>query len=95
MEVAPLIRLVFCIFDKAKLPGYMSVTYHIKIKKEYAASVIEDLQKMDAVELIKETIDEIVPDWHITEVQQRIEKYKDNPGLLIDEAEVFKMLDAE
>jgi len=73
----------------------MSVTYHIKIKKQYAASLIEDLQKMDAVELIKETTDEIVPDWHVTEVRQRIEKYKDNPGLLIDEDEVFKMLDAD
>lgn len=73
----------------------MSVTYHIRIKKEYAVSLIEDLQKMEAIDVIKETEDEIVPDWHIAEVQQRIEKYKDNPGLLIDEDEVFKMLDAD
>lgn len=73
----------------------MSVTYHIKIKKEYAASLIEDLQKMDAVEFIKETVEEIVPDWHIVEVQQRIERYKDSPDLLIDEDDVFKMLDAD
>lgn len=72
----------------------MSVTYHIKIKKEYAASLIEDLQKMDAVELIKETEEEIVQDWQITEVQQRIEKYRNSPDLLIDEDDVFKMLDA-
>jgi hypothetical protein len=73
----------------------MSVTYHIKIKKDYAASPIEELQKADAIDLIKETSNEIVPDWQISEVQQRIKKYKDSPDLLIPEEEVFKMLDAE
>jgi len=73
----------------------MSITYHIRIKKEYAASLIEDLQKMDAVEIIKETDEEIVQDWQKTEVERRIEKYRSNPELLIDENEVFKMLDAE
>lgn len=73
----------------------MSVTYHIKVKKAFATSVIEDLQKSGAIELIKETEEEIVQDWHISEVQQRIEKYRDRSDLLIDENEVFKMLDAE
>ena len=73
----------------------MSVTYHIRIKKEYAASLIEDLQKMDAVEIIKETDEEIVQDWQKTEVERRIEKYRSNPELLIDEEAVFKMLDAD
>ncbi|MEO6283097.1 MAG: hypothetical protein ABIN80_04030 [Dyadobacter sp.] len=74
---------------------HMSVTYHIRIKKDYAASLIEDLQKMDAVELIKESDDEIVPAWQKEEVNQRIKKYRDQPDLLIDEDPVFKMLDAE
>jgi cell fate (sporulation/competence/biofilm development) regulator YmcA (YheA/YmcA/DUF963 family) len=73
----------------------MSVTYHIKIKKDYAASLIEDLQKMDAIDLIKETEEEVVQDWQITTVQQRIEKYQNRPDLLVDEDDVFKMLDAE
>lgn len=73
----------------------MSVTYHIRIKKEYAASLIEDLQKMDAVEIIKETDEGIVQDWQKTEVEQRIETYRNNPELLIDEEAVFKMLDAD
>ncbi|MBO9616797.1 MAG: hypothetical protein J7619_29190 [Dyadobacter sp.] len=73
----------------------MSVTYHIKIKKDYAASLIEELRKADAIDLIKETDSEIVPDWHVVEVQQRINKYKDAPELLINEDDVFKMLDAE
>jgi len=73
----------------------MSVTYHIKIKKEYAASLIEDLEKQGAVELIKETDEEIVLDSHMIEVQHRIDTYRDRPDLLIDEDEVLKMLDAE
>ena len=32
----------------------MAATYHIRIKKDYAIAVIEDLLKMDAVELIPE-----------------------------------------
>ncbi len=34
------------------------VTYHIKIKKEYASSVIEDLQQVDAIEIVEE-----IPEW--------------------------------
>ena len=33
---------------------FMPATYHIRIKKEYAAAIIEDLQKKDAVELVPE-----------------------------------------
>ncbi|WAC10201.1 hypothetical protein [Dyadobacter pollutisoli] len=73
----------------------MALTYHIRIKKDYAASLIEDLQKMDAIELVKELDDENVPAWQKEEVNQRIKKYKDQPDLLIDEDPVFKMLDAE
>ena len=32
----------------------MSATYHIRIKKEYATAIIEDLQKKDAVEFVPE-----------------------------------------
>jgi hypothetical protein len=35
-------------------------TYHIRIKKNYAADVIKDLQKMDAVELLQEPP---IPEW--------------------------------
>ena len=70
----------------------MSLTYHIRIKKDYAASLIEDLQKMDAIELITENE---VPQWQIDEVNQRIKKYENKPELLLDEDVVFKILDAE
>jgi len=70
----------------------MSLTYHIRIKKDYAASLIEDLQKMDAIRLITENE---VPQWQIDEVNQRIKKYENKPELLLDEDVVFKILDAE
>ncbi len=61
----------------------MSDTYFIRIKKEYAADVIEDLQKMDAVELInEENVD--IPQWQIDKVLEAKSKAKDNPSLLID-----------
>ncbi|MCD6011517.1 MAG: hypothetical protein K0Q79_1379 [Flavipsychrobacter sp.] len=73
----------------------MTTTYHIRIKKEYAAAVIEDLQKMDAVELMNEEDAFDIPQWQKDEVRKRIEMYKNNPGQLIDEDTFFKMLDAE
>lgn len=33
--------------------------YHIKIKKEYASAIIEDLKQVDAIEIIEEPI----PEW--------------------------------
>jgi hypothetical protein len=73
----------------------VTTTYHIRIKKEYAAAVIEDLQKMDAVELMNEEDAFDIPQWQKDEVRKRIEMYKNNPGQLIDEDTFFKMLDAE
>ncbi len=73
----------------------MLATYHIRIKKEYAQAVIEDLRKNDAVEFIpyEEAFD--VPHWQKDEVLSRIEKYKNNPGLLIDEDPFFDMLNED
>ena len=55
------------------------MTYHIKIKKDYAAAVIEDLQKMDAVELIIDNDDYVIPEWQKTVVQERLTVYHKNP----------------
>jgi len=32
--------------------------YHIKIKKEYASSIIEDLKQVDAIEIVEGSIAE-------------------------------------
>jgi DNA polymerase III delta subunit len=70
----------------------MSATYHIRIKKEYATAIIEDLQKKDALEFVAEEDAFEVPQWQKEEVRRRIEKYKNNPELLIDEDAFFAML---
>lgn len=71
------------------------MTYHIRIKKEYAASVIEDLRKNDAVELVPEEEAFEVPQWQKEEVLKRIAKYKNNPDELLDEDTFFKMLNED
>ena len=70
----------------------MSETYHIRIKKDYATAVIEDLQKMKAVEVIRE---EDIPEWQKKEVRRRAKEIKKDPSILIDEAVVFKMLNKD
>ena len=72
----------------------MSATYHIRIKKDYAAAVIEDLQRMKAVELVKEEND-AVPEWQKKEVRKRIKEIKKDPSILIDEDDVFKILNRD
>jgi hypothetical protein len=57
----------------------MSATYHIRIKREYAAAIIEDLQKKDAVEFVSEEDAFDVPQWQQDEVRRRIDIYKKNP----------------
>jgi len=61
----------------------MSETYFIRIKKDYAADVIEDLQKMNAVEFIDEVnID--IPQWQKDKVLSVKDKVEKDPSLLID-----------
>ncbi len=73
----------------------MPATYHIRIKKEYAAAIIEDLQKNDAVELVPENDAFEVPQWQKDEVRRRIAKYKNNPELFIDEDTFLAILNED
>lgn len=57
----------------------MQTTYHIVIKKEYAGDIIEDLQKMKAVEVLPDSAFEI-PKWQIDEIRKRKKYYKQHPG---------------
>lgn len=61
----------------------MPDTYFIRIKKGYAADIIEDLQKMDAVELIDED-NFTIPQWQIDKVRDAKKKADENPSLLSD-----------
>lgn len=50
---------------------------------------------MDAVELMPEEPSFDIPEWQKDEVRKRIEKYKNDPELLINEDSFFKMLSEE
>lgn len=73
----------------------MALIYHIRVKKEYATSVIEDLQKMEAIEILTDDNETEISQWQMDLVNQRIKKYKDNSALLIEEDPAFKILDTE
>ncbi len=71
----------------------MFTTYHIRIKKEYAAELIEDLQKTDAVELLDKQEDDIeISEQQMEEVKRRIAYYDKNPHELVSWEEVRKRL---
>lgn len=51
----------------------MPNTYHIRIKKDYAAAIIEDLQKMDALELLNDDDTTDIPQWQIELVRKELQ----------------------
>ena len=65
-----------------------NTTYTIRIKKEYAASMIEDLQQVDAIEIVENPI----PAWQKEESLKRLSEMKANPSSSISEDEFFKAL---
>jgi hypothetical protein len=57
-------------------------TYHIRIKKEYAADIIKDLQKLNAVELLPG--EELpIPEWQKKDVRKRLKDLQKNPNKAI------------
>lgn len=70
----------------------MSGTLFVRIKKNYAADIIKDLQKLDAVELLAEAP---IPEWQKKEVQKRLKDLRKNPSKAIswnDATKKIKML---
>ena len=57
----------------------MAEIYHIKIKKEYAASLIDDLIKIDAIENI-ESDDTEIPQWQKDALDEELKLLENNPG---------------
>lgn len=63
--------------------------YYLRIKKSYAADVIEDLQKMDAVELLGEPP---IPEWQKVEVRRRLDELKKDSSKAIPWEEAMKKI---
>ena len=59
----------------------MSEEYHIRVKKEYAASLIEHLRKEDAIELI-DSDEADIPEWQKEAVRKTLQQIQENPSLL-------------
>ena len=59
----------------------MTDTFYLRIKKDYAAAVIEDLIKLDAVEAVEENNIELTPAQK-TALDKELESVKNNPDYL-------------
>ncbi len=67
----------------------MADTLYVRIKKNYAADVIKDLQKMDAIELLEEAP---IPDWQKKEVRKRLKDLKKDPSKSVSWNEATKKI---
>jgi hypothetical protein len=72
--------------------GFMAdTTYHIRIKKEYAADIIKDLQKLNAVEVLPG--EELpIPEWQKKEVRKRLKNLEKNPNNAISWQDATKKI---
>ncbi len=59
----------------------MAEIYHLKIKKEYAAALIDDLIKIDAVEDMEPATE--MPQWQKDALDKELQAIADNPGYTI------------
>lgn len=62
-------------------------TYHIKIKKEYASAILEDLQQVEAIEILED-----IPEWQQREALKRLAAMKHYTSNIITEEVFFKSL---
>jgi hypothetical protein len=66
-------------------------TYTIKIKKEYASAILEDLKQVDAIEILEEPI----PEWQKEETLKRLAEMRADTASQLPEDDFFKTLDAD
>ena len=57
-------------------------TFHIRIKKQYAASLIEHLKKEQAIEIIEEEETPDIPEWQKEAVRKTLQQVQQNPASL-------------
>lgn len=62
-------------------------TYHIKIKKEYASAILEDLQQVEAIEIVED-----IPEWQQREALKRLAVMKQDTTKIITEEVFFRSL---
>ena len=67
----------------------MPATLYVRIKKNYAADIIKDLQKLNAVELLEEAP---IPTWQKKEVRKRLKDLQKKPSKLVSWSEATKKI---
>jgi len=67
----------------------MEETYYLKVKKQYANDVIEDLKMLDAIEVFQEPE---IPEWQKEEVLRRLKALEGNPELEISWEDAMKLI---
>jgi|688.fasta_scaffold18149_11 hypothetical protein len=67
----------------------MEETYYLKVKKQYANDVIEDLKMLDAIEVLQEPE---IPEWQKEEVLRRLKALEENPELEISWEDAMKLI---
>jgi len=67
----------------------MSDTLYVRIKKNYAAAIIKDLQKLDAVELLEEAP---ISEWQKKETRKRLKDLQKNPSKAVGWNEVTRKI---
>ena len=67
----------------------MPDTLHVRIKKNYAAAIIKDLQKLDAVELLEEAP---IPGWQKKGVSKRLKDLQKKPAKAVSWNEAGKKI---
>ena len=68
----------------------MRGTLYVRIKKNYAADIIKDLQKLDAIELLEEAP---IPTWQKKEVRKRFKDLQKTPSKLVSWNEASKKIE--
>lgn len=59
----------------------MGDTFHVRIKKDYAAALIEHLKNENAIEIIEEDATDI-PEWQKEAVRKTLARVRQTPELL-------------
>jgi hypothetical protein len=59
------------------------IYYHIRIKKEYPAALIDDLIKIDALENMESSQQTELPQWQKEALDKELQAIADNPNYLI------------
>lgn len=70
----------------------MGQIYHVHIKKDYAAAIIQELHNKDAVELIPEEKAFQATQWQIDAIRESVQYYHLHPEELISWEDVQYMI---